>query len=209
MVILLTAVVVIFSIILHEVAHGYVADWLGDPTARYSGRLTLNPIPHIDPIGSILIPGFLALTHSPFLIGWAKPVPYNPYNLRNQRWGEAMVAGAGPLTNIIIAVFFGLIIRFSGTFGLSTDVLTAFVTAVYLNIILAIYNLIPIPPLDGSKILRSILPLRGRIAFGDFERSAYALGPVGLVLVGLLAIFILWPFLSVLVGWIFAAITGA
>src|SRR3989338_6489790 len=112
--IIIGIVIVILSIILHEAAHGYVADWLGDPTARYSGRLTLNPLPHIDPVGSVLIPGILALTSSPFLIGWAKPVPYNPYNLRNQRWGEAMVAIAGPATNILLAVFFAMILRFGG-----------------------------------------------------------------------------------------------
>lgn len=98
---LIGIVIVIFSIILHEVAHGYAADWLGDPTARYSGRLTLNPVPHIDPIGSIAIPGILALTGSSFLIGWAKPVPYNPYNLKNQRWGEALVGFAGDRKSVV------------------------------------------------------------------------------------------------------------
>jgi Zn-dependent protease len=106
-------VVLIFSIVLHEVAHGYMANWLGDPTARLQGRLTLNPVSHIDPLGSIIIPGLLLFTQSPFLIGWAKPVPYNPYNLRG-KYGEALVAFAGPGTNILIAVIFGLLIRFGG-----------------------------------------------------------------------------------------------
>ena len=208
MLVLASVVIVIYSIILHEIAHGFMADRLGDPTARYSGRLTLNPLPHIDPIGSIIIPGLLALTHSPFLIGWAKPVPYNPYNLRNQKWGEALVAAAGPATNILIALFFGLLIRFSAPLAFSQDVLSVCAMAAYLNIVLAIYNLIPIPPLDGSKVLRALLPTRARMAFADFERSVYTLGPLGLVLIGLLAIYILWPILSVAVGWLFVVITG-
>ena len=208
MLVLVSIIVVIFSIILHEIAHGFMADRLGDPTARYSGRLTLNPLPHIDPVGSIIIPGLLALTHSPFLIGWANPVPYNPYNLKDQKWGEALVAAAGPVTNVLIALFFGLLIRFSAPVGFSQDFLSVCAMAAYLNIVLAIYNLIPIPPLDGSKILRALLPVRARMAFGEFERSVYALGPLGLVLVGLLAIYILWPILSVAVVWLFALITG-
>ncbi len=204
---LLLIVIVILSVILHEVAHGYVADWLGDPTARYSGRLTLNPLPHIDPVGSIIIPGMLALSHSPFLIGWAKPVPYNPYNLRDQRWGEALVAVAGPATNVAIAIFFGLLIRLGVT--ASSDVLLSiFVTATYTNLVLALYNLIPVPPLDGSKVLRSLLPLQARMAFGGFERSVYAFGPLGLIIIGLLAIYLLWPFLSGVVQWLFVLITG-
>ncbi len=208
MLVVLGIAIVIFSIILHELAHGVVADWLGDPTARYSGRLTLNPLPHIDPVGSIIIPGILILTQSPFLIGWAKPVPYNPYNLKNQRWGEAMVAAAGPLTNILLAILFGLMIRFAGAFGLPQTILSLFVTGVYLNLVLAIYNLIPIPPLDGSKILRSLLPSSGRMAFGNFETATYALGPLGLVMVGIFAIYLLWPILSVIVQWLFGLITG-
>src|SRR3989344_2210136 len=104
-------IALIFSVILHEVAHGYMANFLGDPTARLAGRLTLNPLPHIDPIGSIILPGILVISGSPLLIGYAKPVPYNPYNLRH-RFGEALVAFAGPGTNILLAVIFGLLIRF-------------------------------------------------------------------------------------------------
>ena len=205
---ILSILIVIASVILHEVAHGYVADKLGDGTARYSGRLTLNPLPHIDPIGSIIVPGFLALTHSPFLIGWAKPVPYNPYNLRNQRWGEALVAGAGPATNILLALVCGLAIRLGFGTG-SQEVLLFLVTAVYTNLILSLYNLIPLPPLDGSKVLRSLLPLRGRLAFGAFERGIYATGPFGLLLISLVAISFLWPLLSGLVQTLFILITGS
>ncbi len=103
---ILTIVVLIFSVILHEVAHGYAANALGDPTARLAGRLTLNPIPHIDIVGSVLIPAFLVFTHAGILFGWAKPVPYNPFNLKHRRWGETLVAFAGPGTNLFIAVVF-------------------------------------------------------------------------------------------------------
>ncbi|MBP6945905.1 MAG: site-2 protease family protein [Candidatus Pacebacteria bacterium] len=205
---LIGIVIVILSIILHEIAHGFVANWLGDPTARYAGRLTLNPLPHIDPVGSILIPGILALTGSSFLIGWAKPVPYNPYNLKNQRWGEAMVGVAGPLTNILIALIFGLILRFSGSLGLSGAILGICVTVVYANLVLAIYNLIPIPPLDGSKVLRSILPSNLAVAYGRLETSMYALGPFGLIMVSLVAIYLLWPYLSGFVQTLFSLIVG-
>lgn len=201
--------IVILSIIFHEVAHGFVADWLGDPTARYAGRLTLNPVPHIDPVGSIAIPGILALTGSPFLIGWAKPVPYNPYNLRNQRWGEALVGASGPLTNVLIALIFGLILRFSGDLGLSGATLGILVTVVYANLVLAIYNMIPIPPLDGSKVLAAILPTQMRMGYKRLETSMYALGPFGLIMVSLVAIYLLWPFLSTFVAFLFSLIVGA
>ena len=112
---ILTLVILILSIIVHEVAHGYAANSLGDPTARLAGRLTLNPVSHIDLLGSIIIPGLLVLTGSPIMFGWAKPVPYNPYNLRNHRWGEFLVAIAGVATNLFLAIIFGLIVRFGST----------------------------------------------------------------------------------------------
>src|ERR1035437_7873981 len=115
MVTLLAFIVLILSIIAHEVAHGYAADSLGDPTARLAGRLTLNPLPHIDLMGSIVIPALLVFTQSPIMFGWAKPVPYNPYNLKNHRWGEMLVALAGSATNILLAIIFGLIVRFGST----------------------------------------------------------------------------------------------
>ncbi|MES2134817.1 MAG: site-2 protease family protein [Patescibacteria group bacterium] len=205
---LIGIVIVILSIIFHEVAHGYVADWLGDPTARYAGRLTLNPVPHVDPIGSIAIPGILALTGSPFLIGWAKPVPYNPYNLKNQRWGEALVGLAGPATNILIALIFGLILRFSAPLGISGALLGVFVMVIYTNLVLAIYNMIPIPPLDGSKVLSAILPLQLRMGYKRLEASMYALGPFGLIGVSLVAIYLLWPVLSGFVQALFSLIVG-
>lgn len=151
-------IALILSIVLHEVAHGYAANWLGDPTARLAGRLTANPIPHIDPLGSVIIPALLFFSSAGFLFGWAKPVPYNPYNLRNQRWGEAFVAAAGPLVNILLAVIFAGIIRMSDVLNLSASFVELAVYVVTINILLACFNLIPIPPLDGSKILLSVLP---------------------------------------------------
>ncbi len=155
--------ILIFSIVIHEVSHGYAANMLGDPTARMAGRLTLNPIKHLDLMGSIIIPGLLVLSGTPFLFGYAKPVPYNPYNLRKyswaQKWGEAIVAIAGPGVNILIAIIFGLIIRLSATFNFATQSFVDIGTAVvFINILLAVINLIPIPPLDGSKVLGALLP---------------------------------------------------
>ena len=152
------------SVVIHEVSHGYAADLQGDPTARLAGRLTLNPISHLDLFGSIIVPilGYLTIG-IPF--GWAKPVPFNPYNVRNQRWGEAIIAFAGPLSNLVLATFFGLLIRNAGSLHLSQAFLDLSMYVVLINIGLACFNLIPIPPLDGSKILFSILPFNfsGRV----------------------------------------------
>lgn len=151
-------IALVFSVVLHEMAHGYAANWLGDPTARLAGRLSANPIVHIDPLMSVILPAFLILSGSPILFGAAKPVPYNPYNLRNQKWGEAIVAAAGPAMNIAIAFVFAMLINFHMVLGLSANFLLIAYPIVILNIFLALFNLIPIPPLDGSKILPRLLP---------------------------------------------------
>lgn len=156
-------VILILSVVIHEVAHGYAANMLGDPTARLAGRLTLNPLKHIDLMGSIIIPGLLVFTHSPILFGWAKPVPYNPYNLRGAKWvvkwGEAFVAGAGPFTNIVIALAVGLSVRSAGILGVASSAFIEIGSAVvFINVLLAVINLIPLPPLDGSKVFAPILP---------------------------------------------------
>ena len=148
-------VIVILSAIVHEVMHGVAADSLGDHTARYAGRLTLNPLVHLDPFGSVILPAMLALSGSPIFFGYAKPVPYNPYNLRPGRFSEAIVAIAGPLSNAAIALFFGLIIRLG---FLPAGVNAVLFLVVVVNVMLGLFNMIPIPPLDGSKVLASILP---------------------------------------------------
>ncbi len=148
-------IIIIPSAILHEYAHGWMADQLGDPTARYAGRLTLDPRVHIDKWGTILMPLILFfITGGRFLFAYAKPVPYNPYNLKNQKWGPAFVALAGPLSNLLLALVFGFLVRYLPISGL-----TVFLSViVYANVLLAVFNLVPIPPLDGSKVLYAVLP---------------------------------------------------
>lgn len=203
---LVAIVVVILSIIFHEVAHGYVANALGDPTARLAGRLTLNPISHIDPVGSLLIPGVLLLSGTPFLIGWAKPVPYNPYNLRHGKWGEALVALAGPATNIAIAILFSLLIRSNSI--ASPLLLQVAVLAIFANIALASINMIPIPPLDGSKVLRALLPFSAAAAYARLEQTTYALGPFGLIGILLLLVFVFSDAVFAFVRFLFSLLTG-
>jgi len=152
--------ILVVSVIIHEVSHGYVAYMLGDPTAKLAGRLTLNPISHIDPLGSIIVPTLMALMPGGIIFGWAKPVPYNPYNLKNQRWGTALVGAAGALANLFIAIVFGTLIRFADVLSLPGPFLQISGMIVLINIILAVFNLIPIPPLDGSKVLFSVLPIK-------------------------------------------------
>jgi len=150
----ITLVILLFSAILHEIAHGYVAERLGDPTARLAGRLTLNPKNHIDPMMSIALPLLLLIAGSPIIIGAAKPVPVDPFNFRDGRKDLALVSLAGPLTNIFIAIIASLILRF-----IPYSVFYYLLSAIaHLNLLLAIFNLIPIPPLDGSKIFSLLLP---------------------------------------------------
>ncbi len=193
-------IILIMSVILHELSHGYAALFLGDNTAKHAGRLTLNPIKHIDPVGSIFIPLMLQILGTGIIFGWAKPVPYNPYNLRNQKWGELIVAAAGPITNLFLAVIFGLVIRFGINFGVSPAFINLGSSIVILNIVLGLFNLIPIPPLDGSKILFSILPLR-------FQGLKDRLEQFGFVIV-LFFVFFLWDFVSPLIGWLYGLLTG-
>jgi len=172
----LMAVVFLFSVVIHEVAHGYVALQNGDPTAKIMGRLTLNPMPHLDPVGSILMPALLLLSHSGILFGWARPVPVNPLNYRHYRWGEITVSAAGPLSNLALATAFAYLLRLNlGNLGIVT--LASY--GVSINLFLALFNLIPIPPLDGSHILAMLLP-------PNLLRLYRYLEPVGFVLILLL-----------------------
>ena len=209
MVTVLGLIILILSIIAHEVAHGYAADSLGDPTARLAGRLTLNPFSHIDPVGSVLLPVLLVFTHSPILFGWAKPVPYNPYNLRNQRWGEAFVAVAGSATNILLAIIFALIVRAGPMLLLSQNAIDLAGTISFINLFLGLFNLIPVPPLDGFTTLRAILPWRSSSALYRFEMRIRGTGSVALILFLLIFSYLLAsPFFS-LVLWLFGKLTGA
>ncbi len=201
-------IALILSIVLHEVAHGYAANWLGDPTARLAGRLSANPLRHIDPIGSVLLPAFLFLTNSGLLFGWAKPVPYNPYNLNNQRWGEAIVAAAGPGTNLLLALIFAIIVRMAVPLDLSASFVSLASYIVYINILLALFNSIPSPPLDGSKILESILPFGLRLKYKELGDLMGRFGLIGTFIFVYIFITILWKPFSAIVSSIFTLFTG-
>lgn len=208
MVTLLTFVVLILSIIVHEVAHGYAADSLGDPTARLAGRLTLNPIPHVDLMGSLILPALLIFTGSPIFFGWAKPVPYNPYNLKARRWGETLVALAGSITNIFLAIIFGLILRYGSLLGLDAAALSLAATIAFVNLFLGLFNLIPFPPLDGFTALRAALPWHLSASLSRFEHSIRSAGALSLLLFLFVFSYILAaPFFSFVV-WLFGLITG-
>ena len=189
--------VLIMSVVIHEVSHGYAASYLGDQTARYQGRLTLNPLKHLDFVGSFLVPS-LAYFLGGFIFGWAKPVPYNPYNLRPGRWSEAAVAVAGPTSNILLALIFGILLRISVSSDPAFIQITSLI--VFINILLAIFNLMPIPPLDGSKLLFAIFPDKLFQIRGFFEKY-------GLMLV-LFFIFFLWQFIFPVIAVLFRIITG-
>ena len=188
----LAIIILIFSAILHEIAHGYVADRLGDPTARLMGRLTLDPRPHIDPFMTIILPLLLIVTGSPIIFGGAKPVPVDPFNLKDGRKDMALVSLAGPLTNILLAIVAALFIHIllpgvpfvlAGTTFLGL-ILTKIVI---LNLLLAAFNLLPIPPLDGSKIFALLLP--------DKEANAYlSIGSIGMLIILFLLMIPIGPF---------------
>lgn len=187
--ILITLAILIFSAIVHEVSHGLAAEKLGDDTARDEGRITLNPIPHIDPFGSILLPGFLLLVGSPIIFGSAKPVPVNFNNLRPRKLGMAIVSLAGPLSNFILAALLILPLRFE--LIAEGPVADVWLKAVILNVVLGTFNLLPIPPLDGSKVLASALPHNLMYWILSMERYGFILVFIFLYL-GLLNK-ILWP----------------
>lgn len=200
-------VILIMSVVIHEVAHGYMAYRLGDDTAQASGRLTLNPLKHLDPLGSVIVPLLLILTNSGFIIGWAKPVPYNPNNLRNIRRGTFLVSVAGIMANILIAVIFGLLIRFAPMLGippyspgLAQPFYRILTIIVFMNIILAFFNLIPIPPLDGSKILFSALSPKYRYIENFLERYG--------IFILLIFIVFIWNKLAPILYLLFSLITG-
>ena len=178
----------LYSIVLHELAHGYVAEKLGDYTPRYAGRLTLNPLAHLDPIGSFLVP-LLTYLAGGFLIGWAKPVPINPYNFEKPDRDMALVAIAGPLTNIVIAL---ILASFYKVFYFNGILLEPLLPLIRLNLLLAVFNLIPIPPLDGSRVfLRNLDP-----------QTMIFLEQFGFIFI-FLFIYIAFPFLNLIVNFLF------
>jgi len=195
-------VILFFSIIFHEVAHGWVALWRGDTTARDYGRLTFNPIPHIDPIGSVLLPVFLFLTRSPILFGWAKPVPVNPWRLRQAKKDLALVSASGPVSNLLLAVVFSVLFRVV----LATDgaglLAKLMVYGVVINLVLAFFNLLPVPPLDGSKIVLHFLPDAMAEKYIRLERFGFII--IFLLLMLNVVDWFVWPFvlqgLQLLVG---------
>jgi len=203
---LILIILFLFSVVIHEVSHGAVAYKLGDPTAKHAGRLTLNPLKHLDMFGSVILPLMLVLmakfAGGGIIFGWAKPVPYNPYNLKNQKWGPAMVAAAGPGANLLIALIFGISLRF---FPATSSVYIynlayIFSIIVWINILLAIFNLVPIPPLDGSKILFAVLPYRYDNIRMNLERYGF--------FILIFFIFFFFQYLLPIVHWLFKLITG-
>lgn len=197
--VIFSVAILIISVVIHEISHGYAAYFLGDPTAKYAGRLSINPIKHIDPIGSIIVPFITSFTGVVF--GWAKPVPFNPYNLRAKRWGELIVAAAGPLSNLFIAVAFSLVIRaISPESFSSTPAIYLMSLIIITNISLAVFNLMPFPPLDGSKIFGSLLPYNQRHIMESLERYSFVLI--------LIFVFVLWQFVAPVIPFLFRLLTG-
>jgi len=196
---LVSFIIVIPSAIIHEYAHGWMAERLGDPTARYAGRMTMNPLAHIDLVGTILLPiTLLLLSGGQFMFGYAKPVPYNPYNLKNQKWGPVMVGLAGPAANLLLAICFSVLARLN---LFSDPIFSAFILQIILiNVVLAIFNLVPIPPLDGSKVLYALLP-------DSWQGIKYVLDRYGFVLV-LFFVFFLFDLLTPIIDWVVKILVG-
>lgn len=192
--------ILIMSVVIHEVSHGFMAERFGDDTARNAGRLTMNPLKHLDIFGSIILPAILVLSKVGFVFGWAKPVPYNPNNLSDRKWGTLWVAAAGILANFFIAFIFGTVIRFTADLGLPSGFYFITSAIVIVNLVLGIFNLIPIPPLDGSKILFSLLP----------ESSLYILDFLEQYSLFILLIFIIFfsDYLYPVLALLFKIITG-
>lgn len=193
-------IVFIYSVVIHEVSHGFVAQSLGDDTARLMGRLSLNPLKHIDIFGSIVLPLLLLFSGSPFLFGYAKPVPYNPQNLRDQKYGPIKVALAGPASNLFLALVFGLMLRFFPDFLPATLIPQLFAMIVAINLVLAVFNLFPIPPLDGHWVLMTLLPAR----YNAFKAFLYRYS----IFLFIIFLILIYPILFPVVPGLFHLITG-
>lgn len=198
--ILFQIVVLIYSVVIHELSHGLMANSLGDSTAKNLGRLTLNPLKHLDMFGSVLLPLFLFFVRAPFVFGYAKPVPYNPANLTDHKYGPAKVALAGPASNLALALLFGLSLRFMPDVFSTSLIPQLFSFIVLLNLVLAVFNLFPIPPLDGHWLLMTFLPAR-------FNWLKVALYRYNLVLLLFFLVFI-FPVILPLVYSLFRLVVG-
>jgi Zn-dependent protease len=210
-------IVLIISIVIHEFSHGYSAYLLGDDTARHQGRLTLNPLKHLDPFGSVILPLLLIISNTGFVIGWAKPVPYNPANLKKGKWSNVIVAFSGIAANLLMAIIFGIMVNLAPIFGLPEYTYNFYLSLfqnihlmhpfyaistfiILLNLILALFNIIPIPPLDGSKILFSFIPPQFRYIENFLEKCG--------MFVLLFFIIFLWKYVSPLIYIAFSFLTG-
>ena len=187
---ILTLSIFFFAVIIHEYAHGWIAWKLGDWTAKNAGRLTFNPLAHIDPIGTIFLPLLLLVTRSPVIFGWAKPVPVNFHSLGNPKKDMIWVGLAGPAANILFAILLSFILKFFVLTGnlLLTEVITM---AIIINLVLAIFNILPIPPLDGSRVVMGILPRELGIRYAKLEPYGFII-IFGLLYLGLIGS-VIWP----------------
>ena len=185
----------LIAVVIHEVAHGWVAYKLGDPTAKYAGRLTLNPLAHIDPVGTVFFPLMLVLIRSPIIFGWAKPVPINFSLLRRPKQDMLRVSISGIGANIFLAIIFSFLLRM-GLFPANSYGWLFLNYGVFINLVLAVFNAIPIPPLDGSKVVMSLLPRELAYSYMQLERFGFLI-LIGLLWLGLLDV-IIWPTVVVL-----------
>jgi len=210
--------VLLFSVVIHECAHALAAERCGDPTARMLGRITLNPLPHIDPVGSILVPVLLLVSNSSFFFAWAKPVPVNPYNFRSPRRDDIIVSFAGPFSNLLLALGFAFLLLVSILFiqadgnisALEHTYIQVFRYGIWINIILAFFNLIPVPPLDGSHILRNLLPPEAARNYDKIQPYGFII-LLGMIYFNLLSVFFLparWLFAGILKTVLFLGTGG-
>ena len=192
--------ILIISVMIHEISHGYMALFWGDRTAQYAGRLTLNPIKHIDIFGSIVLPLLMVLSGTGFIFGWAKPVPYNPYNLRRRNVAEPLVALAGPLSNIIVALILAIVLRIGSLFSMPNAMMMLLVYAVLINISLAVFNMMPVPGFDGYKVYSAFLPTQFQLRLQSLEKYW--------IIFALAFVLIASPFFVAIVGWVFKIFVG-
>jgi len=186
-------IILLFSLTLHELMHALVSDRLGDRTAREHGRISLNPLVHIDPFATLLLPALLILAESPIIFGAAKPVPFNPWAVRYGKWGVALVAASGPLTNLAIAGVLALYLQFV---SLGAGAVTFLVTAISINIAFFVFNMIPFPPLDGSRVLYAVAPRPVRDVMDKIEGA----GMIALILFLFIGFRFIVPFINTAVS---------